>query len=368
MSAKNDFPFTIIDVANVLNLTIRHERHGSIDVDCPFCGDKVGKLNLNLAKDVYRCNRCEEFGGMTQLYAKVHGVSNQEAYRAICQLADAGKKNPSQTKRSYDSKKKPEPAARADVHTIHQTYAMLLSLLALAKPHQENLKQRGLDDYDILNHRFKSIPAYGQKGLCKQLIKSGCTLEGVPGFYQEKDGEWNVTLKASGIIIPIVGIDGLISGAQIRLDKPINDRKYIWLSSADMLKGAGSGSPAHFVGDPTAERVFLTEGALKGVITHSIAGHSVVSIPGVNATRSLDSLLLRLKQNGVRTVVEALDLDKFDNKNVQKAASKLRDKIGAMGLEVLVAVWNKDYNGVDDYYRFRRSERENYIYSADVAV
>lgn len=52
-----DFPFSIVDVAYLLNLHIRHKNAASLDVDCPFCGEKKGKLNLNTKKNVFKCNR-----------------------------------------------------------------------------------------------------------------------------------------------------------------------------------------------------------------------------------------------------------------------------------------------------------------------
>ena len=39
------FNFTILDVAGLLNLEVRHRGGKSIDVDCPLCGKK-GKMNL----------------------------------------------------------------------------------------------------------------------------------------------------------------------------------------------------------------------------------------------------------------------------------------------------------------------------------
>lgn len=45
-----DFPFTIVDVAHLLNLHVRHKNAASLDVDCPLCGEKKGKLNLNIKK------------------------------------------------------------------------------------------------------------------------------------------------------------------------------------------------------------------------------------------------------------------------------------------------------------------------------
>ena len=74
-------------VAKILDLKIRYDNpaNGNMDADCPFCNRK-SKLNLNAAKKVYRCNYCDKSGGMVELYAKVHGISNTEAYRELCEL------------------------------------------------------------------------------------------------------------------------------------------------------------------------------------------------------------------------------------------------------------------------------------------
>ena len=39
------FNFTILDVADLLNLEVRHRGGKSIDVDCPLCGKK-GKMKI----------------------------------------------------------------------------------------------------------------------------------------------------------------------------------------------------------------------------------------------------------------------------------------------------------------------------------
>lgn len=40
-----DFPFTIRDVASVMNLRIRHRNTVSLDVDCPLCDDRPQREN-----------------------------------------------------------------------------------------------------------------------------------------------------------------------------------------------------------------------------------------------------------------------------------------------------------------------------------
>ncbi len=63
----------VLTISYLLNLHVRHKNAASLDVDCPFCGEKKGKLNLNTKKNVFKCNRCGESGGMLSLYGKIYG-------------------------------------------------------------------------------------------------------------------------------------------------------------------------------------------------------------------------------------------------------------------------------------------------------
>ena len=78
-----DFPFTMKDIAYLLNLRIRHKNAVCLDVNCPFCGETKGKMNLNLKKNVFKCNRCGETGGMLALNGKGYQVEKQTAYKGI---------------------------------------------------------------------------------------------------------------------------------------------------------------------------------------------------------------------------------------------------------------------------------------------
>ena len=57
------FDYGILDVVQVLHL---RKRRGNY-YDCPFCGETHGKLNINVEKNVFRCNRCDASGGMLKL-------------------------------------------------------------------------------------------------------------------------------------------------------------------------------------------------------------------------------------------------------------------------------------------------------------
>jgi hypothetical protein len=313
---------------------------------------------------------------MIQLYGAVHNISNADAYREICELLGCDGKNPgSYEGQSSSPSKKPEQPKRADSTSIHQTYSMLLSLLSLANTHKEQLMTRGLSSDDIAKIGYRSVPPFGQQDLCRRLIESGCAVEGVPGFFKVVDdsgtwnGVWDLKLRAPGILIPVHGIDGKIAALQIRLNKSVNDRKYIWFSSTGKIGGASSGSPIHFVGDPTAKRVYVTEGPLKGTIAHKLTQYSFICLPSANSMGQLDELLICLKSNGVTEIIEALDKDKETNIHIATAAAKLRDRLSSFGFKVKSAVWDeKDLKGVDDYYLHRLQERNGMVYDVDIVA
>jgi len=240
--SHHSFPFTIAQVVeNILQLTVRERNSsGDLNIDCPFCNRK-GKLNTSAKKNGFRCPACDKSGGILDLYADVHNIDRREAYREICELLGCDKSNPATTYNNYSlpSSNKQIEILRANRETIHQTYSMMLSLLSLANPHQKQLEERGLTKTNSLNFLgCKSVPAvHMRQNLCKRLVESGCNLEGVPGFFKNIDGSWGVKLSASGLLIPVCGIDGKIEGLQIRLDNPTNGRNISGFPQKKFLLG-----------------------------------------------------------------------------------------------------------------------------------
>ena len=72
-----DFPFDIYDVADQLGLELKKQHPKSSDYNCPFC-DGGAKLNLNVEHNVFRCNRCGEYGGMIDLFCKLTGHRHRQ--------------------------------------------------------------------------------------------------------------------------------------------------------------------------------------------------------------------------------------------------------------------------------------------------
>lgn len=358
----HDFPFNIEDVSNLLRLKVRRPSGNGAYVDCPICGDSRGKMRLDYEKNYWRCNYCGESGGMLALYAKVHGISKSDAYREVCETLGRSGSGP-----DYKPAEHAKAAATvqqsplATIQQIHQTFSLLLNMLCLSEKHRQNLRGRGLSDEQIDRLGYKSTPPpYLCRSYTDRLLRQGCAVQGVPGFYLDDDGKWTVKFhkRTAGMIAPCKGIDGLIRGAQIRLDVPIKDQddppekagtKYLWLSSSNKNMGVSSGAPVHFVGDPFAGTVYVTEGIVKSDVSHFLMDRTFAAIAGANNTTQLDMLFALLVQNGTKLIVEAHDMDKYANEHVSGGASKIYLMARSHGMGCRRLTWNPNYKGIDDW-------------------
>ena len=362
-----------MDVAGILRLNIRRRIPGQVYVDCPICGDRRGKMNLNLSKDTWRCNYCGTGGGMLALYARVYGVSNAVAYQEICDALAVGTISSAYTaERSNTSVPDVQESELASPQEIHRTFSALLSMLTLTAAHRRHLNEvRGLSDEQIDRFRLRSTPP---PSLCRPLTdrlrKAGYTVQGVPGFYLDDSGRWTVKFyrRTSGIIIPIVSAEGLIHGLQVRLDHPIRDKddppekegiKYLTLSSAGKSMGVSSGSPIHFVGDTYSRIVYVTEGCLKADIAHALSNRTFAATIGANNVAKLDDLLAFLSKNGTKEIIEAQDMDKYRNNAVDAGSSKIAMLARKHGLECRRLTWNPNHKGIDDWLLALRKKSEN---------
>lgn len=359
------YPFSILDVAEILQLKVRRRQPTNMDVDCPFCGHKKGKMNIHLAKNVFRCNYCGESGGMIELYSKLHQISNAQAFAEISEILHCGKEGkdvPLPVKKQYIPDLETLP--KADLETRHQTYSVLLSRLILSKDHKENLLQRGLTENQILKYGYRSTPVFGFDQIVAAIVARECILDGVPGFYMKKNNTYGIHFSkyTSGILIPVRSMDGRIEGFQIRLDDTKNDGKYIWFSSSNQFRGASIGGPVHFIGDPAAKTVYVTEGALKANIAHSFSGKTFAAVAGVSHYEALRPIFAQLKQNGTTDIVEAYDMDKETNPHVEQGCLKMLEIAEEMGLQVHRLRWNKEFKGIDDWLKYRAGRKHLEIF------
>ena len=395
-SYPDEFPFGIMEVVELLHLRVRRQQANSVYVDCPFCGDRRGRMNVNFVKNVWRCNHCDEHGGMLALYAKLNHTTTSDAY---WEIAEALCDNTHEEHARSGNEAQPQPAStgspssgawaaaaghssserktvpqsdKASPAEIHQTLSLLLAQLTLRPAHREHLRspKRGLSDEQIESLGFKSTPPpFLCRSITDRLIKQGCRVQGVPGFYRDDSGHWTMAFykKTSGILIPAIGFDGRLQGFQIMLDVPLKHKddppekpgaKYIWFSSSSKTDGTGSGSPVHLIGDPSARVVYVIEGLLKADISHCLTGRTFAAIAGANNTSPLDPLFALLAQNGTEEIIEAHDMDKYNNQMTMAGASKIYLTARKYGMNCRRLTWNPNYKGFDDWQLALRRENQ----------
>lgn len=388
-SHPQEFPFGIMEVVDLLRLNVRRRLADSVYVDCPFCGDKRGKMNVNFGRNVWRCNYCGDSGGMLALYARLNNMTNSQAYHEIWDALSTGDASWGDggygvtvaaagasalgTEASCRGNGGIPQSVPASAEEVHRTFSRLFEMLALSSIHRNHLRseKRGLTDEQISRFGFKSTPPYFLcRSLTEKLVEQGCTVAGVPGFYRHEKGYWTVkfTSRTSGILIPAVGRDGLIRGAQILLDVPIRDKddppdktgaKYIWLSSSSKEMGSTSGSPVHFVGKFPARTVYVTEGLLKADIAHCLMNRSFVTTAGANNVGALNAVFKALAAEGTELIIETQDMDKYRNANTAKGSSKIYLMAGQHGMECRRLVWDPNFKGIDDWrLALRKKERQ----------
>ena len=348
-----DFPFDIIQVATLMRMDMEKKRNRTTDYSiygkCPFCNDPKHHCNLDLIKNAWRCNRCGESGGMIDLYGRANGMDNKEAYKAIKEgLEIEGSKIP---KKSVPKKELKESEVRSDLD-IHSVYTEMLNLpeFKITEKHYENLRNRGFRDELIQAFGYKSMPLCtktNQTGIPKKLEDMGFELLGIPGFYKE-GGKTKIVLDHSGFVIPVRNGNGKIVQAQIRRDS--GDPKYVYLSSRYKENGTRTLIRVHTSGNLKSrpKKVYLTEGPLKADISSTLLGVPFLALQGVNSQAHLPVALETLKNIGVETIVEAFDMDKYTNPNVQKAVGKISEMIKSYGFTLKHATWDATFKGIDD--------------------
>ena len=69
-SYPDEFPFNIMDVVELLHLRVRRQQSNSVYVDCPFCGNRREKMNVNFVK---MCGAAITAASMAECLGCMHG-------------------------------------------------------------------------------------------------------------------------------------------------------------------------------------------------------------------------------------------------------------------------------------------------------
>lgn len=337
-------PFTIFDVAKMLDMEVLEncsrgyqvkDTQNAANVVCPFCGDARGKASIRVCgngeiMNVFHCFDCGTGHNMLTLYAELRQITGKDrykkAYREIYrrkQQMPGGKMRTREAMlmeskgiRKKAQKQKENLAEPADLSKRDKVYRELLRHLVLKEHHRQDLKRRGLDDEMIKmmeEKGYKSTNDQNSELIARRMIKNGMRLEGVPGFYMNYEGNWDVNFYEGnrGYLCPVYNVDEFLIGFQIRVDRPVKKNKYIWLSSGNKKKGCGISSVVGISGSIDTKEVYVTEGILKAEIAHIVSGKTFLGNPGVGNWRELYEVLKVLKEHGISHVEEVYDMDKL---------------------------------------------------------
>lgn len=354
MATREDIPFTIEQVAEVMNIKVKRQARNQLICICPFCSDRSGHMNINRSKQTFRCPRCGTGGGILDLYAKYHQITRGTAYRELHELilGHSDIKRPVQPRKEIEVVDEEIPIASAAVR--NDTYTALMDQLLLTAAHRESLLGRGLNNGQIEHAGYRTTPAVRAQKIVSTLLSCGCKLEGVPGFYINKGtGQWELDIRGSGIMLPDRNIHGEIEAIQIRLDKTFKS-KFNNLTSTGQYFGATAACCPHFVGfTPGTDTVYVTEGVMKSDIAYYLSKElgkerAFIGITGVGNTGQINRALEELSAVGVNRIVLAFDMDSESNSNVAKAWVNTESLATEAGFDVVPLCWDPHYKGIDD--------------------
>lgn len=391
MGRKPDLPCDIEQVIDLLGIEVIRDTGTQLHCRCPFCADRKAHMNVKIRDNVFRCNRCGKGGGILHLYAEFCEVTLHTAYEELCKIfgPDSNEKPREYKRRRKIIETAELPIASAEVRD--NTYSNLLSLLTLCPTHQASLKERGLtrDEIDWLGYR--TTPTTRLRRIVTELLERGCVLDGVPGFYCQKDtGQWTLDIRGSGIMLPDRNLNGQIEAIQVRLDKVYN-QKFYNLTSIDQYYGTQSKCCPHYVGVHEGDEVVCLTDALKNESnsvfnqrrllqdyydTHeSLHGYKVIvfcddGVTGTHFDRPKFDELIEMARNQEIHCIMVKDLSRF-GRNFLEMGNYLELILPLYGVRFISindAFDSDDYLGVTGGLELALRNLINNMYSRDLST
>lgn len=383
-----NFPIAFV-VEQDLPDTKKFKTVTGFEIDCPFCG-KHRKMDINLAKNLARCNACGKGFNSLTLHANLCKVDNKKAY---ADLWTRYKKLPSDLKVKIDTVKYSAPEINVmPLEMRDKIYRLFLNSLSLSDAHIASLKKRGLSEDRIKLLMYRDCPTtemdlnFIKDDMDVKTYISKHPKRGIAGLYDLQDAPKCVARK-SGILIPVIvkrpirttkdatSYENLISGLQIRFDE--GDKRYSYYTSLEKEGGCGftgcesihmnlpdslfDTDTMSFV-QPECKKVVLTEGCLKADVASYLTGvdFPFIAVLGVSNQKYLAPTCKFLKETyQTNEIVLMFDEDYVDNRNVDNALKQAKEKIVASGLKVSEYHWSKEYKekgikGIDDLLLYQK--------------
>lgn len=236
---------------------------------------------------------------------------------------------------------------------LNQVYTKLLGQCPIQAKHFHMLQERGLspDHYGTLPSDIPTRELIADT--VARNLPSRHWLDRTPGFFwiDYAEDAWSIN-GAPGLLIPIRNHRGYIVGMQIRRDE--GDPRYSFLSSRNLPRGTGSGSPPHLAMGFYFHHwpIIITEGPLKADYL-ATKEFNAIAVPGVNNIRGVLPMLRQIHEHegSPSRVVVCYDMDWKTNKQVKAARARLMQMLWCEGYQVSSFSWDPSYKGIDDALR-----------------
>lgn len=345
----------IMTVAQRLNLPLLKKQGQQYITYCLNCEkgktQGSGHLYIHPGKNQFACPKCGYKGNAWVLARDSVGIERGKQIMNGACLS-------SSTPRVSRPKAPPEPEV-LNVAERNAVYTQFLRKLVLSPSDRENLRNRGFRDEDIERVGYKTLPSRDSlKGIAYLLAKEGYPLEGIPGFYKDRDGRW-ASMWLPGFLCPFKDEQGRIQGFQIRVDDKFIDysksknpdsnlRKYMWFSSADKPGGCSSGAPVHFAYNP-GERpkvINITEGHPKAELARMFTGEPYIAVAGTSQYQRAVNAAAKL---GVEKANVVYDADRKTNPYVRQNVVDLIKALEKKKIQPVLYDWDLSLGkGIDD--------------------
>lgn len=133
--------------------------------------------------------------------------------------------------------------------------------------------------------------------------------------------------------------------------KVVVQPRYIWFSSGNREGGTPMTNFTHYIGE-LRDVMYLTEGGLKADVTYFLCGgkKSFLAVTGITSLRDMPKTFEYFKENGVKEICIAFDMDRVYNERVMEAIENVQQMANDAGLKSSVLEWDiKMGKGIDDF-------------------
>ena len=222
---------------------------------------------------------------------------------------------------------------------LNRAYSSLLNRLILFPGHKEDLKRRGLSDFEIEARGYKSLFPNQRTETANSLADelTPDVFRTIPGFYVRNGSGFGIA-GAPGLLIPCRDLNGRLVALKVRSASP-GPNRYTYLSSKS-FGGSSPGAPIHVPisnDEINSDILRLTEGELKADIATALSTTLTISVPGVNAWRNLIPVVQEINP---KKVFIAFDMDWKTNDFVHRALIDLACCISTHGFQTEIETWS----------------------------